>query len=222
MKNDIPAGYRLLSDNEVPTREDLYQWNESDPYLINDNACMVDLPICTIRERVGQPSLQFARKEAARRDYPTHKMAISNAIGSQHTPGPWLVRTDLSNDHFTVETVSQDLRSVICRLNAVELCEEHGGSTRSHRQSGGPDMKPMMKCGHAANATTEGKPCCVICAGIVPGAYEIAEAQPDLSGRKAKCCYCSSLADSSSDLAFFAHTPDKATDNYYCGCLGWN
>ena len=53
--------------------------------------------------------------------------------------------------------------------------------------------KPMMKCGHAANATCRGKagvkydppiPSCAICFCI-----EIDEAPPSLNGRQAKCDY---------------------------------
>ena len=84
--------------------------------------------------------------------------------------------------------------------------------------------KPMMQCGHAANAKdNQGNPCCVICAGINPGAKTIATDLPDLDGRKAKCGYgCGSTRDSSTDLAFFEHRPDRECDKYYCGCQGWN
>jgi hypothetical protein len=37
------------------------------------------------------------------------------------------------------------------------------------------------------------------------------------------CCYsCGSVRDSSFDLAFFKHRPDRDTDAYYCGCFGWD
>jgi hypothetical protein len=54
--------------------------------------------------------------------------------------------------------------------------------------------KPMMKCGHAANATdSEGNPVCAICYGINPqlsrAATEVAEKPPDLEGRRARCAY---------------------------------
>lgn len=63
-------------------------------------------------------------------------------------------------------------------------------------------MTPMMLCGHQANATTEGKPCCVICAGD-PRAYQVAGA-PNLTGRQARC-YCGKTVQSVADgtLAFF-------------------
>lgn len=57
-------------------------------------------------------------------------------------------------------------------------------------------MKPMMKCGHAANATTtrdgETIPCCVICV-MVPGLGDdgitVDDDPPDLSERRARCAY---------------------------------
>ena len=89
---------------------------------------------------------------------------------------------------------------------------------------------PMMKCGHAANATTErdGKtiPVCVICIGITPGADEIAET-PSLEGRFAQCSYRykdkpHGLVPSSTELAFFTHKPNEQYDQYYCGCYRWD
>lgn len=59
----------------------------------------------------------------------------------------------------------------------------------------------MMKCGHAANSRSNGKPSCVICAGITPDAYIVANA-PNLEGRFAKC-FCGKTEPSSTDLAFF-------------------
>ena len=58
---------------------------------------------------------------------------------------------------------------------------------------------PLMKCGHSAqgvrhlkgkNAEILGEtiPACIICAGLTPDAYIIAE-EPDLTGRKARCTY---------------------------------
>jgi len=81
-------------------------------------------------------------------------------------------------------------------------------------------MYPMMKCGHAANSTCNGKPSCAIC---VPRkeAFEIAET-PNLAGRKSCCAYCRKLAESSTDLPFFEHRPTRDTDSHYCGCRGWN
>lgn len=76
--------------------------------------------------------------------------------------------------------------------------------------------KPMMKCGHTANAVSGGKPICVIC-----GCTEIAE-QPNLKGRKARCSYCDRECDSSTALPFFEHKPESEFDEYYCGCWGWD
>ena len=106
------------------------------------------------------------------------------------------------------------------------------------------DKVPMMKCGHAANATDgNGKQCCVICAPD-PSAYEFAEI--DLTGRKARCEYygqtiggrgscdyperarsedrvCHCEADSNSNLPFFSSHPNKEFDEFYCGCaFGWD
>ena len=82
---------------------------------------------------------------------------------------------------------------------------------------------PMMKCGHAANAQKlDGTPVCVICTGIASGWDEIDPNPPALSERKAKCCYCKSERPSATGLPFFEHTPNKETDNFYCGCRGWD
>lgn len=90
---------------------------------------------------------------------------------------------------------------------------------------------PMMKCGHRANSVVKDKDgnerlACVICAGIVDGAYEIDNSPPSLKGRVAKCCYKGSCRNTkpsdSKGLAFFKHNPDSEFDEYYCGCRGWN
>lgn len=82
---------------------------------------------------------------------------------------------------------------------------------------------PMMKCGHAANATDKnGKPRCVICFGITPGADEVDGDHPSLDGREAKCFDCNRHKPSSLKLAFFEHRPGKREDAFYCGCLGWD
>lgn len=99
----------------------------------------------------------------------------------------------------------------------------------------------MMKCGHAANAINAktGKPSCVICVGIHPGAETIDDAPPSLIGRKARCSYYNSMGgrnnegpcrgktckcekDSSPNLAFFEYLPNKEFDMFYCGCFGWD
>jgi hypothetical protein len=81
--------------------------------------------------------------------------------------------------------------------------------------------KVLMKCGHAANATCDGKPACAICA-----CTEVADTIPDLTGRKARCGYygthCHSETPSSMKLPFFEYRPDKEYDTYYCGCYGWD
>lgn len=50
---------------------------------------------------------------------------------AKHTPGPWVVRnmSDAMAEKFTVERLSDNgLRSVICRINDMEVCPEHGGT----------------------------------------------------------------------------------------------
>jgi hypothetical protein len=80
---------------------------------------------------------------------------------------------------------------------------------------------PMMKCGHAANAsirTPEGdKPCCAICNG--PEAFTI-DAPPSLDGRKSKCAQCGKIVDSKVDLPFFEYRgpgSNRATKMCKCG-----
>jgi hypothetical protein len=81
---------------------------------------------------------------------------------------------------------------------------------------------PLMKCGHIANAKHNGKPSCVICAGIVEGALEIAEEQPSFEGRMSKCASCGKLTPTNSNLAFLEYRPTKECDLHYCGCRGWD
>lgn len=87
--------------------------------------------------------------------------------------------------------------------------------------------RPMMKCGHTAQGIrgADDAPVCVPCLGIVDGA-DVVDAPPDLTGRKARCSYygrkCQSETDSRTQLAFFGHRPERETDEYYCGCWGWN
>ena len=93
-------------------------------------------------------------------------------------------------------------------------------------------MGTLMKCGHSTKAVRMGTdiPVCAICLGITPDAEVVEDSPPDLSGRRAKCTYrtrrdgtlCTSEQDSSSELAFFEHRPDKPNDAYYCGCWGWD
>ena len=80
---------------------------------------------------------------------------------------------------------------------------------------------PMMKCGHAANAVNgHGKPSCVICVGIHPGAEVVDEDVEIAEGRIAKCFDCKKEAPSSTALPFFEHRSDSNRDNFYCGCRG--
>lgn len=82
---------------------------------------------------------------------------------------------------------------------------------------------PMMKCGHTSQATRgDGRPSCVICVGINPGAEVVDDAPAPLDGRNATCCYCKASKPSSPDLAFFESRPSRTTDDFYCGCRGWD
>ena len=84
-------------------------------------------------------------------------------------------------------------------------------------------MKPMMKCGHAANAVDkDGNPCCAICAGYTPDAFIVEDKEIDLTGRKARCADCGRVTDSRLDLPFFEYRPNAKYDGYYCGCKGWD
>jgi hypothetical protein len=97
-----------------------------------------------------------------------------------------------------------------------------------------PDKPPteMMKCGHAANATMNGKPVCAICfMATSDDAATIVVEAPDLSGRRATCSYRTGRdgqghdpqgVPSSVNLAFFEYLPNQPTDQYYCGCWGWD
>ena len=103
---------------------------------------------------------------------------------------------------------------------------------------------PMMKCGHAANATNTatGKPSCAICAGLTPDALIVDDAPPDLTGRAARCWHygqrapgkcesnygtrlgqvCLAEQPSSPGLPFFEARPGEPHDRFYCGCWGWD
>lgn len=85
-------------------------------------------------------------------------------------------------------------------------------------------MPVMMRCGHAANATNDGFRVCVICYGIKPGADEIDNTPPDLTGRMAKCD-CGRTVPSSIDLPFFQYgswSGKAPYDRFYCGHAGWD
>ncbi len=82
--------------------------------------------------------------------------------------------------------------------------------------------RQLMKCGHTANGTnTKGVPICVVCFGRSPDAVTPAETIPDLTNRRAACA-CGREVDSTLNLAFFRHRPDREKDSFYCGCRGWN
>lgn len=80
-----------------------------------------------------------------------------------------------------------------------------------------------MKCGHVAQGTdSSGKPICVICAGITSDARIIDRSKTTFEGRTATCMYCRREFPSNPKLPFFKHRPDRETDEYYCGCYGWD
>lgn len=82
-------------------------------------------------------------------------------------------------------------------------------------------MKPMLSCGHAANATDgHGKPSCALCAGLLTSTPIAA---PNLDGRLARCA-CKRTVPSTLDgsLAFFEFRGEgsrAATDT--CGICGY-
>lgn len=89
----------------------------------------------------------------------------------------------------------------------------------------------MMKCGCDTNAVrnSDQKPVCIAHYGISPGADEVMEVLPDLTGRMAKCTYCHHLHPSDDptgsgykSLPFFVWQPEAEHDKWYDGCLGWN
>lgn len=121
----------------------------------------------------------------------------------------------------------------------VTVERNHAGAPQK-----GVNMTVMMACGHAANSTRRlpdgtTQPACVICAGFDPRS-SIVVGEPDLTGRRARCFYygtaprqnecrtctrgvpCSCEVDSNMRLAFFGYHPDKAFDEFYCGCQSWN
>ena len=82
--------------------------------------------------------------------------------------------------------------------------------------------KPMMTCGHAANAyrlEADGThtPVCVIC-----DCDTIADDSSSIAGRMAVCPDCGHETPSDKNLPFFKSRPNMETDSYYDGCYGWD
>jgi hypothetical protein len=75
----------------------------------------------------------------------------------------------------------------------------------------------MMECGHAANATTEGNPCCAICFMLDPGATVVSVSPPSLEGRIAVCPHCKKTKPSSPELAFFEYRGPGSDNCSKCG-----
>jgi hypothetical protein len=84
------------------------------------------------------------------------------------------------------------------------------------------EAPPMMQCGHAANATQDGRPVCVICVGIVDGADRVDPDPPPLGGRTMVCGSCRAERPSDRSAAFFQARPDREKDSFYDGCRGWD
>jgi len=65
-----------------------------------------------------------------------------------------------------------------------------------------------------------GEPDITICTNC---AYKAFTGAIDLTGRWAKCGYhCGAERPSAWGLAFFEYKPERDSDNFYCGCMGWN
>ena len=82
--------------------------------------------------------------------------------------------------------------------------------------------KYLMACGCVAQGVITGtdKPVCAIhdCLEVV----RECEGNEGLEGRKAVCSYGDNTVDSRWNLPFFMHRPNMETDEYYCGCWGWD
>lgn len=79
----------------------------------------------------------------------------------------------------------------------------------------------LMKCGHIANAVSNGKPICAICVGN-PLARMVDFNRPNLENRMARCSTCGYVTKSKTSLPFFEYKPLEEFDEYYCGCRGWD
>lgn len=80
----------------------------------------------------------------------------------------------------------------------------------------------LMKCGCSANAKLKVNEEWVdACA--VHMCSDVHENPPNLDNRVAYCSYGRHAEKASNTkLAFFRYRPDKPTDEYYCGCYGWD
>ena len=80
----------------------------------------------------------------------------------------------------------------------------------------------LMKCGcgnsGAYRITAKGPvPVCSI-----HGEFVVVEPPIDLHMRKAQCLYCSKETESKIELAFFKYQPSAESDQWYCGCFGFD
>jgi len=67
-----------------------------------------------------------------------------------YTKGPWIARdcSDAFAEKYTIERVTDGLRSVICRINDMEVCPEHGGTgsgANARLIAASPDLLQVCK-----------------------------------------------------------------------------
>lgn len=80
------------------------------------------------------------------------------------------------------------------------------------------EAKPLMKCGHAANAKTDdGEWICALCVGDSRATEKLPpEWMPDLDGREAVCLVCGENQPSSLDLRLYQYRPHANRDTFVC------
>ncbi len=89
-----------------------------------------------------------------------------------------------------------------------------------HRLSQRSEAKPLMACGHLANAfVDEGKPACAICGETTVSTLL---SGLEMGDRVSRCVYCQKEVSSKPTLPFFKFSPKEKYDEHYCGCRGWN
>jgi hypothetical protein len=99
---------------------------------------------------------------------------------------------------------------------------------------------PIMECGCAAATNRVMSDGSTVPSCFTHNTIVVAQVQPDLSGRRARCDYfgkptrkseCNygngresvcSCEQPSGQLPFFIHKPTEPFDRFYCGCHGWD
>src|SRR5436190_20446160 len=127
--------------------------------------------------------------------------------GYPETPDAWIERHPIMDEpdpDICPECHCRD-DECVCEPETDSVCSSD--ATEGNTLKG--QAKPMMKCGHAANATNmkTGAPSCAICAGLTPDA-DVIESDPkrfDLTGRVAVCPYCKTEQPSHTGLPFFEY-----------------